>query len=121
MAAAARMELWQGNGSTVRMANLYANTPMAAAATAQLGNSTVGEYFAAGNEGRQLRGVHVPPAKAMAELGGVRVFLNPLFISPFADALMDHATTIVHEALHNLTRRVDGQIPDAATIKKECF
>jgi RHS repeat-associated protein len=123
IAGALRMEFWQGNGSNVKYAELFANTGAAATTQDLFGDLTIGQYIAAGNAQRSLPGFDgaIPRAKAVAELNGTRVFLNPIFISPHPEAALDHQATIIHEALHNITGRTDGSIPSAAELREKCF
>jgi len=91
----------EGSQSTYLMRDLYANatSQVANAAAATFVNQTVGDYFRTTNLNDPTKVI-----KAIAELNGTLVFLNPSYWGSNRDS---DKVTVIHEILHNITGHTD--------------
>ena len=96
-ADAANLDLENGANSTVLESSLWANTGAAAAAQAQYGQQTIGQYIAAN-----------PGTVAEAQLNGSTIYLNPAMITP--GNYFQNLGTLLHEILHNVSGLDDSTI-----------
>jgi len=95
--AAGRVEFLQGPGNSALWSSLYANHPrLGPAAAAEHPNMTIGEFFA-----------EQPNTKAMGELFGNKVYLNPKW---WGKGYYDDMATVMHELIHNVTGLTDSDI-----------
>jgi hypothetical protein len=94
---AANVNIQNGTNSSVLKADLYANTTLYAAAQAQFGATTVGQY-------QQLN----PGTVAQAELKGNDIYINSSLIDPYA--YYQNLGVTLHEILHNVTGLTDPDI-----------
>ena len=119
--AAGGVKFYEGPGSTVLRASLYANSAAGASAIALFGDQTVGDYLA--DREADVGGNRV---KAMADLKGDRVFLNTKW---FGGGFYDDMATVMHELVHNVTGLADENIADrlprgqdlSNALKTTCF
>jgi hypothetical protein len=93
--AAMTSVFWDGTQSPVRYASLYSNKPdLFPAAQAEWRSTTVAAYLAI-----------YPNVKAVADIKGNRVFINPAHWG--ADGKGD-MTTVMHELIHNASGLTDA-------------
>jgi len=96
-ADAANLNIQNGVGSTVLEASLWAAGATAAAAAAQYGSQTIGQYIAQN-----------PGTVAEAQMNGNTIYINSSLIS--ASNFFQNLGVVLHEILHNVTGLDDPDI-----------
>ena len=106
-----------GFSGDILMADLYLNTPLAAAAQAEYLNTTVAQYIA-----KQAK--IGKPVKAVAGLNRDIIFINPTY---WGGSSADDFATVMHELIHNATGLNDAQLGEIVNgnfsdaLKRDCF
>ena len=117
-AAAAQVVFLNGLISEDTVASLYAKSKLAEAAVGQYGAKKISEHITE-EEGGKVR-------KALAELNGNKIYLNPKWWSG-GQHYYDDVATVMHELIHNVTGLTDDDFISRGfedfsnVLKTKCF